>query len=186
MDSLADAIRYEGLDGEIAVLIANKKCDALERAKGFGIPAVLLESAGKEREAYDKVLHKELQKHTIDLILLVGYMRFLSKWFVDKWHHKIMNIHPSLLPEFAGGMDLEVHKAVLAAGNKETGATIHFVDETPDGGQIVLQRKVAVSRNETPESLKGKVQAVERELLVEAVALYSKGSIRMEKSSMAA
>ena len=108
MDSLADAIRYEGLDGEIAVLIANKKCDALERAKGFGIPAVLLESAGKEREAYDKVLHKELQKHTIDLILLVGYMRFLSKWFVDKWHHKIMNIHPSLLPEFAGGRAQEI------------------------------------------------------------------------------
>lgn len=186
MDSLVDAIRYEGLKAEIAVLVANKKCDALDRAKGFDIPAVLLESAGKEREAYDKELHKELQKHNIDLILLVGYMRLLSTWFVQRWRQKIMNVHPSLLPEFAGGMDMEVHKAVLAAGKKESGATVHFVDETLDRGKIILQRKVAVSRIETPESLKEKVQAVEQELLVEAVSLFSKGKIAMEKSAMVA
>ncbi len=185
MDSLVDAIRYEGLQAEIAVLIANKKCDALEKAKGFDILAVLLESAGKEREGYDKELHKELQKYNVDLILLVGYMRLLSKWFVGKWHHKIMNVHPSLLPEFAGEMDLGVHKAVLAAGKKESGATVHFVDETVDGGQIILQKKVTIGKNETLESLKEKVQAVEQELLVEAVALYAKGKI-MEKSTTVA
>jgi phosphoribosylglycinamide formyltransferase 1 len=177
MDSLVDAIRYEGLDAEISVLISNKKCDALERAKGFDIPAILLESKGIERETYDKALDLELKKHNVDLILLVGYMRILSKWFVSKWHRKIMNVHPSLLPDFAGEMDMDVHKAVLASGKKETGATVHFVDETLDLGPIVVQGKVNVSSTDTPESLKERVQQIESELLVVAVRTFGEGKM---------
>jgi phosphoribosylglycinamide formyltransferase-1 len=181
MDGLVDAIRYKGLEAEVVVLIANKDCKALERAMGFGIPAVLLDSAKKKREEYDKELHQLLLQYKPDLILLMGYMRILSPWFVGKWRNKIINSHPSLLPEFAGGMDLDVHQAVLAAGMKESGATLHFVDETVDLGPIILQKKVQVARNETPQSLKEKVQAVEQELFVEAVKLFGTGKIRARK-----
>ncbi len=181
LDALIDAIQNKGLDAQISLLVANKECPAIERAKGFGIPALLLDSKGKEREAFDKELHAELVKQKVDLVLLIGYMRFLSKWFVERWPNKIMNTHPSLLPEFAGGMDLEVHRAVLAAGKKVSGATIHFVDETADGGPIILQGKVPVDELDTPESLKAKVQKVEQQLLVEAVRLYGQGKITVKK-----
>ena len=179
MDALIDAIRYEGLDCEIVAVVCNKRCQALDRALGFGIRAILLESAGKSKEEYDKEIHAALEPFKPDLILLIGYMRFLTKWFVDKYPNKIMNIHPSLLPEFAGGMDLNVHEEVLKAGKKATGATIHFVDETPDGGPIIFQKEVKISDNETAETLKAKVQAVEQELIVKAVDLFSKGRIKV-------
>lgn len=186
MDSLVDAIRYEGMNAKISVLVANKKCDAIDRAKGFDIPAILLESKGVEREAYDRKLHAALKEHDIDLIVLVGYMRILSKWFVGEWHHKILNVHPSLLPDFAKMMDMDVHNAVLASGKEESGATVHFVDETLDGGPIILQKKVGVAKDDTAQSLKKKVQEIEQEILVKAVSLYSKGALTIEKNTVGA
>ena len=179
MDAIVDAIRYEGLDAQIAVVASNRKCPALDRAKGFGIPAHFVDPAGKTKEEYDKALYEAIAPYKPDLILLIGYMRFLTQWFVDKYGNRIMNIHPSLLPEFAGGMDLNVHEEVLKAGKSRSGATLHFVDETPDGGPIIFQKEVQIALGETPKTLKEKVQQAEGELIVKAVDLFGKGKIKV-------
>ena len=107
-------------------------------------------------------------------------MRIISQWFVDKYRNKVMNIHPSLLPAFAGGMDKDVHAEVLKSGVKETGCTLHFVDETVDGGPIILQKKVPVEDNENVDSLKEKVQKAEQEIIIKAIRLYEQGRLKVE------
>lgn len=180
MDALVDAIRYDGLDAEIAALATNKKCPALERARGFGIPALFVDGRGMDKEEYDKALYKALEPYKPDLILLIGYMRFLTKWFVDRFPGRIVNVHPSLLPEFAGERDPGIYESILASGKARTGATIHLVDETPDGGPIILQKEVGIAEGETPQTLKAKVQAVEQEMLIRVVDLFGKGKITVE------
>ena len=124
---------------------------------------------------------KELEKRApIDLILLIGYMRILSNEFVRRYRWRIMNIHPSLLPAFAGGMDLDVHRAVLDYGVKVTGCTLHFVDEGVDTGPIILQKPVKVDEDDTPETLKSKVQKAEQEIILEAIKLFKQGRLRVE------
>ncbi|HDO20900.1 MAG: phosphoribosylglycinamide formyltransferase [archaeon GB-1845-036] len=166
---------------EITCVISNKKkAYILERARKHGVEAIFISSKGKTREEYDKLIAEELDKRNIDLILLIGYMRILSSWFVKKYKWKIMNIHPSLLPAFAGGMDLEVHKAVLEYGVKVTGCTLHFVDEGVDTGPIILQKPVYVEEEDTPETLKAKVQKAEQEIIIEAIKLYQEGRLKVE------
>ena len=185
LQAVIDAIKSNNLASKISVVISNKE-DAyiLERAGKHNIEAVFIDSKGKEREEFDKEVSKELEKHDVELILLIGYMRILSGWFVNKYKNKIMNIHPSLLPEFAGGMDKDVHAEVLKAGVKETGCTLHFVDESVDGGPIILQKKVPVEDNETIESLKAKVQKAEQEILVKAIKLYGEGKIKVKEGKV--
>jgi len=181
LQAVIDAIKSGSLDARISVVISNK-ADAfiLERAKNAGIPAKFVDGKGISHEEFDWKLLAELERHGPGLILLIGYMRFLSDFFVKKYRNGIMNIHPSLLPAFAGGMDKNVHKEVLDAGAKETGCTLHFVDETPDGGPIILQKKVVVSENETVDSLKEKVQLAEQEAIVEGVRLFAQGRLKVE------
>jgi len=146
--ALIDAIADKKLNAVISVLISNKaNAFALERAKNHGIKAVFIESKGKEREQYDKEIAKTLDENNVDLILLIGYMRILSPWFVRKYRNRVMNIHPSLLPAFAGGMDKDVHQEVLNAKAKVTGCTLHFVDESVDGGKIIMQKKVKIEKD---------------------------------------
>lgn len=168
-------------DVEIACVISNKR-DAyiLERARQRGVEAIFIDPKGKDRETYDKEVSAELDKRGVDLILLIGYMRILSPWFVNKYRWRIMNIHPSLLPAFAGGMDLEVHKAVLDYGVKVTGCTLHFVDEGVDTGPIILQKAVPVEEDDTPETLKPKVQKAEQEIIIEAIKLFQEGRLKVE------
>jgi len=180
MQAIIDAIDDKELDAEISVVIANKECYALERAKGYGIKAVYIPSKGKEREEFDKEVAAILDKEGIQLILLIGYMRILSSWFVNKYKNKIMNIHPSLLPAFAGGMDKDVHAEVLASGVKETGCTLHFVDEGADTGPIIFQKKGRIDEEETVETLKEKVQIAEQEIILKAIRLYAEGKIKVE------
>ena len=180
LQAVIDAIQAKQLNSKISVVISNKgDAYALERAKKHNIEAVFINSKGKEREDFDREVSKELEKHDVDLILAIGYMRILSSWFVNKYKNKIMNIHPSLLPAFAGGMDKDVHAEVLKAGVKETGCTLHFVDESVDSGPIILQKKVNVEKNETIESLKAKVQKAEQEVIVKALKLYDEGRIKV-------
>jgi len=113
-----------------------------------------------------------LQQHDIDLILLIGYMKILSPEFVDTWKNKILNVHPSLLPEFAGLMNLKVHQAVIEAGKKQTGCTVHLVDATVDGGSIIVQKTCEVRADDTPETLKARVQALEGLAMVEAIKKF--------------
>lgn len=184
MDGIMDAIAQHVLDAKIAVVISNKKCPALEKAGKAGIPAMFLDPVGKTREEFDKEIDALLKKQGVDLVLLIGYMKILSGWFVNEWKHKVMNIHPSLLPEFAGGMDKDVHATVLASGVKKTGATLHFIDEGTDSGPIIMQKEVLIKEGETVDSLKVKVQEVEQELFVKAIDLFDKGKIKVEKNKV--
>lgn len=181
MQAVIDAIKSKQLNAEISIVVSNKKSAfVLERAKSSNIKAVFIDSTGKEREEYDKEVAKELDKSKVDLVLLIGYMRLLSPWFVRIYKNKIINIHPSLLPAFAGGMDRDVHKEVLEHGCKITGCTLHFVDESVDSGPIIMQKAVEISDNETIDSLKEKVQKAEQEIILKALGFFEKGKIKIK------
>ncbi len=180
MQAVIDAIESKKLDAKISVVICNKPdAYALERARKHNIKAVFIESKGKQREEFDREVAEILDKNNVELILLIGYMKFLSTWFVNKYRNKIMNIHPSLLPKYAGGMDKGVHKEVLNNKEKVTGATLHFVDEGADTGPIILQKRVSIGKNETVDSLKAKVQKAEQEIIIKAIGLFEKGKIKV-------
>jgi|SRR3989338_1301435 len=179
MQAVIDAIEQKRLNAAISIVISNKAdAYALERAKKHNINAVFIEPKGKDKETYDKEISKVLDDNKIDLILLIGYMRYLSPWFVNKYRWRVMNIHPSLLPKFAGGMDKNVHQAVLDAGEKVTGCTLHFVDEGADTGPIIMQKEVKIEKGETDDTLKEKVQKAEQEVLLKAIDLFEKGKIK--------
>ena len=183
MQAVIDAISSKKLDAVISVVISNKSdAYALERAKKHNIKAVFIDPKAKD---YDKEISKELEKHNTDIILLIGYMKILSRWFVRKYKNRIINIHPSLLPKYAGGMDKNVHAEVLKNNEKVTGATLHFVDENVDAGPIILQKEVKVEKNETVDSLKEKVQKAEQEIIIKAIDMFSKGKIKLEKNKVA-
>ena len=191
MQAIIDAIEAKELNARISVVISDKKdAYALERAKKHDIKAVFIDAkAGdilkegnkeKRRELFDNKVSKELEKNNVELILAIGYMRIISPWLVNKYRNRIMNIHPSLLPKFAGGMDRDVHQAVLDAKEKVTGCTLHFVDESLDHGPIIMQKEVKIDKNETAGTLKEKVQKAEQEIIIKAIKLYSEGKIKVE------
>lgn len=157
---------------QIAVVMSNK-ADALilERAKEINIPAIFLSSQGLSREAYDALITQQLLHYRIECVVLIGYMRILSGAFIKQWSERIINVHPSLLPAFAGLMDLAVHEAVLASRVQETGVTVHHVTEEVDNGPIIIQKKCAVLASDTPDILKMRVQALEGEALAEAIEI---------------
>ena len=185
LQSVIDAIGSKQLSSKISVVISNKE-DAyiLERAKKHNIEAVFIDSKGKKRKEFDREVNSTLERYNVDLILLIGYMRILSPGFVNKWKNKIMNIHPSLLPAFAGEMDKDVHAKVLKSGVKETGCTLHFVAEDVDAGPIIMQKKVEIDKNETVDSLREKVQKTEQEVIVKALKLYEDGKVKIEEGKV--
>lgn len=168
---IIEAIREGKLHASVAVVISNKP-DALIllKAREFGLPAHFIDPTGLSREAYDARVSEVLSHYSVDLLVLIGYMRILSAPFVRAWQYKIINVHPSLLPAFAGQMDLAVHEAVLAAGVKETGCTVHYVTEEVDAGPILLQKTCPVLAHDTAMMLKERVQALEADALVQAIA----------------
>ncbi len=182
MEGVATAILKGKLNAHIEIVISDKK-DAyiLERAKNHKIPAIYINPKDfKDREDFDKKVIEKLDEKKIDLILLLGYMRILSPYFVSRFKYRIMNIHPSLLPAFAGGMDLNVHKLVIEQGRKVTGCTLHFIDEGTDTGPIVLQESVKVEGNDTPQSLKEKVQEAEQRVIIKAIYLFQNGQLKVK------
>lgn len=181
MQAIIDAISAKKINAVISVAISNKQdAYALERAKNHKIKAVFVEPKGKTREEFDKEVSKILDQNNVGLILLIGYMRILSPWFVKRYKNKIMNIHPSLLPKYPGGMDMDVHTEVIKNKEKVSGATLHFVDEGTDTGPIVMQKEVKIDESETPTTLKAKVQKAEQEIIVKAIDLYEKGMIKVK------
>jgi phosphoribosylglycinamide formyltransferase 1 len=181
LQAVIDSIEAGRLSAQVAIVISNKP-DAfiLQRAEKHGIKTLCIPSRGREREDFDRDVARELDGHGVQLVLLIGYMRFLSKWFVDKYKDKIMNVHPSLLPAFAGGMDLDVHQQILDHGVKVTGATLHFVDEGADTGPIIAQKAVPVLEGETKETLKARVQEAEQEMILRAIRLFADGKLKVE------
>ncbi|MBU4266614.1 MAG: phosphoribosylglycinamide formyltransferase [Candidatus Altiarchaeales archaeon] len=181
MQTIIDEIEAGRLEAEISVVISNKKdAYALERARKHGIEAVFVDAKDKSREEFDKEVMGILKEKNVELILLIGYMRILSSEFVNEYENRIMNVHPSLLPAFGGGMDKDVHQAILDYGVKVTGCTIHFVDESVDEGPIVVQRVIQIAEDETVDSLKDKVQDAEKKAFIDAIKLFAAGRLKVE------
>ena len=163
--------------GEIALVVSSRPgVYALERAYRAGIPSVVIAKKGSTQEAFEEKLRAALEEYRIDLIVLAGFLTILSEDFTRRYPRRILNIHPSLIPAFCGEgyYGLRVHEAALVRGVKLTGATVHFVNEIPDGGEIILQKAVEVKDGDTPEILQRRVmEQAEWKLLPQAVELVS-------------
>ena len=165
--------------GEIALVVSNNpNAYALERAKKVGIAtAVIPGKEYRDQAEFEAKLVETLESAGIELIVLAGFMRILSESFTSRYPKRIVNVHPSLIPSFCGKgfYGLHVHEAALAYGVKVTGATVHFVNEIPDGGEIILQKSVQIRKGDTPEILQRRVmEQAEWKILPRAVELVSK------------
>ena len=164
--------------GEIVLVIAsNETAYALTRAANHGVPGVAVPRKQMTQEAFEAVISEKLAEYDVDIIVLAGFLSILSADFVKQWPERIINVHPSLMPSFCGkGMyGLKVHEAALAKGVKVTGATVHLVNEIPDGGRILLQKAVEILPNDTPEVLQRRVmEQAEWILLPQAAELLCK------------
>jgi len=170
MLALSDAVREGRIpNAEIVIIISDKPgARGLELARERGIETVAIERRGRSREEHEREIIAVLREHHVDLVCLAGYMRLLSPCFVEAFREKILNIHPSLLPDFPG---LDAQRQALDRGVKVSGCTVHFVDETLDGGPIIAQRTVPVIEGDTVDSLSARILEQEHELYPEAVAL---------------
>ena len=172
LQAILDAIGSGELNAEVSVVISNSKSAyILERAHNHNVPAFFISHKGKPREEFDAEITALLKEHCVDLILLIGFMRILSAGFCREWQDKILNVHPSLLPKYAGGIDTNIHEEVLKNKDTETGCTIHFVIEDVDAGPVLIQKKCTVDPGDTIDSLKTKVQTLEGEAFIEAIKL---------------
>ena len=173
MLALSDAIEAGDIrNAEIAVVVSDKAAArGLELAKQRGLETRAVERRGRSREEHEREIVSLLRDYEVDLVCLAGYMRLLSPGFVEAFRGRILNIHPSLLPAFPG---LEAQRQALEHGVKISGCTVHFVDETLDGGPIILQRSVPVVGDDTVESLSERILEQEHKLYPEAVALVLK------------
>lgn len=177
LQTILDSIASGELIGEVSVVLSNRKnAYILERAKNHNVPAFFLSHKEKLREEFDAEMTAILKEHAVDLVLLIGFMRILSTKFCQEWWDKLLNVHPSLLPKYAGGMDTNVHEDVLKNGDTETGCTIHFVTDEVDGGPILIQKKCNIEPNETVDTLKTKVQQLEGIAFIEAIQLIQNNS----------
>ena len=181
LQALIDAQKAGTLhSGTIALVVSNVAgAYALERAKNAGIPGVtLLKKQLGGQAGFEKALQQTLEEHGIDVIVLAGFMTILSGDFTNKWPRRILNIHPALIPSFCGEgfYGLKVHEAALQYGVKVTGATVHFVNSIPDGGEIIAQKAVEVLPGDTPEILQRRVmEQAEWILLPQATEMVCAG-----------
>lgn len=178
LQAIIDEMKAGNMPGiELAAVISDKQnCYALERAKTQGYATFFIDPKGKSREEFDREVAKILEEKQVDLIVLVGFMRILSSEFVQKFPHKIINVHPALIPKFCGPyfFGSNVHEAVLKAGEKETGMTIHYVEEGVDTGEIILQKTCPVLPNDTSDTLKARVQELEKKWYPTVILTLSK------------
>lgn len=172
LQALIDEVHKKGL-GEIVLVLSDKEnAFGLERAERADIPAFFVDPKEfEDREEYNMTLLRMVVEAKAHFVVLAGYLRILTKPWIDFFPNKIINIHPSLLPLHSGKgyYGIKVHESVIACGDKETGATVHFVDEGTDTGPIICQERIAVEAADTPESLQKKVLAIEHRLLVKSV-----------------
>src|SRR5258708_414493 len=177
-DAIADSIAAKSLQAEIAIVISNKAdAPGLESAKRRGLTANLIASKGRTREEHDAEVVAALQDAKVDLICLAGYMRLLSPEFVRAFPHRILNIHPSLLPAFPG---LDAQKQAIEYGVKISGCTVHFVDEHLDHGPIVLQKSLPVLDGDDAHSLAARILELEHIAYAEAIQLVLSGEIEVQ------
>lgn len=168
MVSLLEAAKKPNYPANYALVIANKlDAGGLTRAAEFGVKTHVVEHKNyPTREAFEAELHQVLKAHGIELVVLAGFMRVLTPWFISRWAGRLINIHPALLPEFPG---LHTHQRAIEAGVKEHGCTVHFVDEGVDTGQIIMQARVPVLTGDDEPTLAARVLEAEHRLFPTAV-----------------
>ncbi|HIX83418.1 MAG TPA: phosphoribosylglycinamide formyltransferase [Candidatus Megamonas gallistercoris] len=178
LQSIIDAVATGQIKAKIGVVLTDKpNVMALERAKKAGIPAICIDRKQcADRDEFEHKLVDELKKHGVTLVILAGFMRILSPYFVNEFKNCIMNIHPSLLPSFGGA---HAHRDVLAYGVKVSGCTVHFVDEGMDSGPIIMQKAVPVLDDDTEETLAARVLEQEHIIYPKVIELYLAGKIHV-------
>ena len=177
LQAILDAISSGELKAVVSVVLSNQEnAFILKRAENHNVPAIFISHKGKAREKFDSEMTTVLKKHNVELVLLIGFMKILSPNFCRVWRNKLLNVHPSLLPKYAEGMDTNVHEEVLKNGDLETGCTIHFVTEDVDGGPVLIQKKCSVYPGDTVDSLKTKVQELEGDAFLEAIKMIDENS----------
>jgi len=177
-EAIADSVVSGRIPGEIAAVISNRpEARGLAAARERGLAAVSLPSKGLDRERYDRILAAELESRGVDLVCLAGFMRVLGAGFVRAFRQRILNIHPSLLPAFPG---LDAQRQALEHGVRVTGCTVHFVDESLDGGPILLQAAVPVLEGDTVETLSARILAEERRIYSQAIGIVLRDEFRLE------
>ena len=168
----SDSLIYKKI--EIVKVISNKKASGiLDRSRSFGLKSVYIpKDKNVLEDVYYDMIDKEFKNDDVELILCIGWMKIIPLDFIKKWENKCINVHPSLLPKYAGGMNLDVHNEVIKNKDKESGCTVHIITEEVDKGQIIIQKKCCVNEEDTPETLKFKVQCLEGECLIETLYFY--------------
>ncbi len=183
LQAIIDQVESGHINGRIELVISNKESAyGLIRSKNAGIESKYINSRNFiNNEEFNLRLIEEFQRKNVDLIILAGFLKILTKDFIAKYPNKIINIHPSLIPSFSGKnfYGNKIHEEVLKYGVKYTGVTVHFVDEGTDTGPIILQEVVPVVQDDTIDSLQGRVLEVEHRVLVRAVKLYCEGRIQV-------
>ena len=176
LQSFIDQVESGQLDLDIVIVVSNR-ADAfgLERAAKADIPTACIDHLSfADRESFDQAIAASLDALEVDLVILAGFMRILSPWFVNHFAGRILNIHPALLPAYPG---LDTHQRVLDAGEKWHGSTVHFVTEELDGGPLLMQGRVAINSNEDAADLAARVQTVEHQIYPQVVALFADGRL---------
>lgn len=178
LQSIIDASEKKMIDATISVVISdNEKSFALKRAEKHKIPGLFVNPKGKNREDYDKEIDKILEKHKIDLVVGAGYMRILSPCFVKRWHGKLINIHPALLPSFKGANG---QGDAFEYGVKISGCTTHFMDDQMDHGPIILQAAVKVMPGDDRDRLASRILEVEHQILPRTVQLFAEKRLKIK------
>jgi phosphoribosylglycinamide formyltransferase 1 len=175
MTALIEAARANDYPAEIVLVVSNRPDAAgLDRARSVGIPTSVIDHSlfGGDRTAFEHALDQTLRDHAIDLVCLAGFMRLLTPSFVDRWSGRMLNIHPSLLPQFKG---LDTHRRALEAGAERHGATVHFVVPEMDAGPIVAQDSIAVRADDTEETLAARVLELEHRIYPRALRAVAQG-----------
>ena len=179
LQAIIDAVKAGKVKANIACVIGDRKdAFALERARRAGIEAIYIRSKDfSSCEEFDREAIRHLERHNVELVVLAGFMRLLSGYFVNKYRNRIMNIHPALLPSFKG---TEGIKDAWDYGVKVTGPSVHFVTEDLDAGPIILQNPVAIEEDDTMETLEEKIHKAEHEIYPEAIRLFVEGKLKVE------
>jgi len=180
LQAIIDNIEQGLLSAEIAVVISDQAdAYALQRARTHNIPGAHVSAKGFKgrRDEYDSLLVQELRNHHVDIVVLAGFMRIITPTLLKAFPHRVMNIHPALLPSFPG---LHVQKAAMEHGVKFSGCTVHFVDEGMDTGPIIIQAVVPILDNDTEDTLSARILKQEHKIYSRAIQLYAEGRLRVE------